>query len=162
MSPQGAFWDARSDSDHLEMATLLAPLILASQNRNFMDKQAAKAQTYTWRLSLADVPKPIVAEAIAGLVAKGVTWMPKPGEVKAECAKVQERKRQQAYLAAIPEECPTCGREKAFEGARWKEVTINGVARLAPCDCRQLALQAAERAGQAIALPPAPGDSEGE
>ena len=55
-----------------------------SQNRNFIGKEAAKAQT-SLRLSLADVPRPILEEAIDWLVTRGITWMPKPGDVKAEC-----------------------------------------------------------------------------
>jgi len=139
------FWDPRSDADHLEMASLLAPLIVASRDRNFIDKGAAKAQTYAWRLSMADVPRPILEEAIANMVRRGVTWMPRPGDVKAECAKVMAAKRQ----AAIALHLDSCEHPRQFE----EFTDRNGVVRNRKCSCWKRAQHAADLIGQAI-LPP--------
>lgn len=135
------FWDPRSDDDHKAMAQLLAPLIVASRDRNFIDQKAAKAQTYAWRISLADVPRPIVEEAIANLVRAGINWMPKPGEVKAECAKVMATKRKLA--AALHLE--SCDHSSHF--------IENEKGQLERCPCWKRAQQAMEDVGQAIQLP---------
>lgn len=141
MSDAPKFWSAQSDEDHQAMATFLAPLIVASQNRNFIDKQAAKAQTYAWRISLADVPRPILKEAIERIVNRGITWMPKPGEVKEECAKVMAAKRKAAAALHLN----NCEHSSHF---------IEGLTgRMERCPCWKRAQRAMESVGQAIALP---------
>lgn len=79
--------------------------------------------------------------------------IPKAPDWKAECAKVQERRRVEAYRDSLPAECPVCGHEKAYQGGRWKTVTVNGVERLTRCDCQTVAIEAMDRVGQLIALP---------
>jgi len=133
------FWDHRSDDDHKAMAKLLAPLVVASQNRNFIDPQAAKAQTYTWRISLADVPRLILEEAITRIVTRGITWMPKPGEVKDECAKVLAEKRKAAMVLHLD----GCEHSSHFE----EFTDRNGVTRTRRCGCWQRAITAADRVG---------------
>jgi hypothetical protein len=140
MSDTAKFWDVRSDEDHVAMATLLAPLIVASQNRNFIGKESARAQTYAWRLSLADVPRPILEEAIDRLVNRGITWMPKPGDVKEECAKVMAEKRK-AAAALFLDGCEHSSHFIEIDGKNER------------CDCWKRALAAAEAVGQQIALP---------
>jgi hypothetical protein len=141
MSNETVFWDVRSDDDHALMARFLAPLIVASQNRNFIDKQAAKAQTYAWRLTLADVPKPIVEQAIANLVARGVTWMPKPGDVKKECAEVVNQKRKLVRQHFL---------ESCTHSSQW----IEGERGLERCPCWLGMQKALEQVDRPIELPP--------
>lgn len=136
-----AFWDPRSDVDHAAMRDLLAPLIVASRDRSFIERAGAKAQTYTWRISLADVPRPILEEAITRLVQRGVTWMPKPGDVKQECAKVMAEKRKAAAAVHLAD----CDHSSHF-------IEIDGWMRR--CACWKRAQQAMAQVGQAIALPP--------
>lgn len=141
MTTPQPFWDVRSDADHQLMAHLLAPLIVASRDRNFIDQKAAKAQTYAWRLTLADVPKPIVGQAIDNLVARGVTWMPKPGDVKAECARVVEQKRKIL-------------RDHFLAGCTHSSQWIDGDHGMERCPCWQGLQTALEQVERPIELPP--------
>lgn len=134
------YWDVRSEADHKAMAALLAPLIVASRDRNFISVEAAKAQTYAWRLSLAEVPRPIVAEAIAAIVARGVTWMPKPGEVKAECAAIVERTRKAV-------------RQHFLESCRHSSQWIDSPKGLERCPCWKGMQKALEQVERPIELP---------
>ena len=159
MADQIIHWDRLNEAHRAAFARMLAPLIAASRSKDYETKEKATVQLHTWMLSMRDVSPVIIEEAIANLITAGVTWMPKPGELKAECAKVMTRKRLEAYEDSLPALCPTCHREKDYKGARWKEVSINGVDRLVQCDCRTVALEAADRVGQAIALPPSREDA---
>ena len=139
------FWDPRSEDDHFAMADLLAPLIVASKDRNFIGKEAAKAQTYAWRLSLADVPRRIFEEAITNLILAGIDWMPRPGEVKKECAKVMAAKRKAAARLHLAD----CDHSSHFI----EEPDRFGVLWATRCPCWQRAQVAMDLIGQAIALP---------
>ncbi len=141
------FWDPRSDADHVAMARLLAPLIVASRDRNFIDKASATAQTYTWRISLADVPRPILETAIENLIRRGVAWMPRPGEVKAECAKVVAAQR----TAAAKVHLEDCEHSSHF-------IEIAG--RVQRCPCWTRAQLAMAQVGQPIALEPSREDRQ--
>lgn len=142
-----AFWDPRADADHDAMKRLMAPLIVASRDRNFIDKAAARAQTYAWRVSLADVPPAIVEEAITNLVRRGVDFMPRPGEVKAECKKVLDAKR----AAAAKVHLEDCDHPSRF-------IEIDGKMRRCPCWTR--AQTAMDLVGQPIAWPPSREDAQ--
>lgn len=135
------FWDVRDEADHELMAQLLAPLIVASRDRSFIDRRAAKAQTYAWRLTLAEVPKPIVAAAIDRLVARGVTWMPKPGDVKKECAAVVEEKRKQLRTQILTD---------CTHSSQW----VDGDRGLERCPCWKRLQAALAEVERPIALPP--------
>lgn len=143
------FWRRDNEDDRKKFALILAPLVGASRTKSF-----TKHEGTAYILSMQDVSPAILEDAVGALVKRGITWMPKPGDLKAECAKVMHAKRLQAHDASLPDECPTCGREKDYKGARWKEITINGVERLVMCDCKRIALKAADRVGQALELPP--------
>lgn len=103
--------------------------------------------------ALKDVPDGLRADVL--MEAGNRKWFkfPKPAELKTLAAEIVASRRDAAYRASLPATCGTCGHGKAHTGARWKEVTVNGVTRLTTCDCRTAALQAADRVGQAIALP---------
>lgn len=135
------FWNVRSEDDHQAMAELLAPLIVASRDRSFIDRQAARAQTYAWRLTLAEVPRPIVKAAITRLVARGVTWMPKPGDVKKECAAVVEETRKQ-LRARILADCT--------HSSQW----VDGDRGLERCPCWKRLQTALASVDRPIELPP--------
>ena len=126
------------------------------------EMDSPKRKSYARMLDGIDVP--IIEQALDRLIDENASGrkffpMPTPADLKAVCAKVMTTKRLEAYEASLPDECQTCGREKSYKGARWKEVTVNGVDRMTQCDCRTVALQAADRVGQAIALPPSREDS---
>jgi hypothetical protein len=144
----------RSKEHQRAMARLLAPLVAATRPREFVSAAAATDQVIAFLVSLADVPAPVVASAVDRMLQRGAVWMPKPGELRAECASVRAAARRRAYLDSLPAECPTCGRAKDDTGPRWKTIAVNGVERVTRCDCVVVAQQAALRVGEPIALPP--------
>jgi hypothetical protein len=144
----------RSKEHQRAMARLLAPLVAATRPREFVSAAAATDQVIAFLVSLADVPAPVVASAVDRMLQRGAVWMPKPGELRAECAKVRDEARRRAYFASLPAVCPICDRAKDDQGPRWKTITVNGVERLTRCDCSVVAQQAALRVGDPIALPP--------
>lgn len=135
-------WD-RMNRDHRErFALLLAPLIAASRTKDYETTEKATVQLHTWMLSLRDVPESVLSEAIANVVNTGVTWMPKPGELKAECAKVMAAKRK----AAAQMHLESCDHSSHF--------IENERGLLERCPCWKRAQDAMASVGQTIALPP--------
>lgn len=141
MADQIIHWDRLNPEHRERFGILLAPLIAASRTKDYETKEKATVQLHTWMLSMRDVPAPILEEAIANLVTAGVTWMPKPGDLKAECAKVMAAKRKLA--AALHLE--SCDHSSHF--------IENEQGQLERCPCWKRAQQAMEDVGQAIALP---------
>lgn len=140
-------WD-RMKADHRErFAVLLAPLIAASRTKDYETIEKATVQLHTWMISMREVPESILSEAIANLVNAGITWMPKPGDLKAECAKVMASKRKAASALHLN----NCEHSSHF---------IEGIGgRMERCPCWKRAQQAMLDVGQAIALPPAREDA---
>lgn len=140
-------WDRRNEQDRAEFAALLAPLIVASRSKDF-DGEKAKPQLHVWMMSLHDVPKDVLRESIERLIQRGVTWMPRPGEVRAECsAAVSDRRRVMAARGvAVIAECEEC------HGSTWRERGDGCVER---CDCHAHALRLQEGLPAPLALPPA-------
>ncbi len=146
MSEAAKFWDVRSEDDHQLMAALLAPMIVASRDKNFIDPKAARAQTYAWRLALVNVPKGVVKEAIDRLVARGINWMPRPGEVKQECAKLGEQRRALVRQSALA---------GCTHPSQWED-TEHGLQR---CGCWTVMRKQLESIDQPLELPPAREDA---
>ena len=150
-----AVWDRRSEQDRADFAALLAPLIVASRTKDF-EGEKAKPQLHVWMLSLHDVPKDILRSAVERLLARGVTWMPKPGDVRAECSAVVSER----LAALVPEAERIQAACERCHGSGWAELfDVSGVSRgVTRCDChgRVLALFAGQP--KPIALPPAPTD----
>lgn len=140
------YW-TRSSEDRAAMAALLRPLVAATRPREFVGTEAAAAQVLAFVQCLRDCPRAVVAEAVTGLVERGLTWMPKPGELKAACAHLVAEKRRAAWLATLASDCPDC------HGSRWREVSVNSVPRMTRCACWTAAMQAVDRVGQPLALP---------
>ncbi len=127
-------------------AVLLAPLIAASRTKDYETTEKATVQLHTWMISMSDVPESILSEAIAKMVNVGVMFMPRPGELKAACAKVMAVKRKAA--AAIH-----------LEGCEHSSHFIEGKNGMQRCPCWKRAQQAMADVGQAIALPPSREDA---
>lgn len=142
MVDQILYWDRMNEEHRAAFARLLAPLIAASRTKDYELKEKATVQLHTWMVSMREVPPMIIEEAIANLVNAGVTWMPKPGDLKAACAKVMADKRKAA--AAIHLE--SCDHSSHF--------IENTYGRLERCPCWTRAQHAMASVGQAIALPP--------
>lgn len=90
-------WDRTSRVDQAAMRDLLVPLVAASRSRDFADTATAKVQVLAYMQALEDVPRELVAQAVAARVRAGVTWMPKPGELKADCARLRAEARSEAW-----------------------------------------------------------------
>lgn len=135
------FWNRDSEADRKRFALILAPLVGASRTKSFTRHEGT-----AYILSMQDVPPEILAAAVESLVKAGVTWMPKPGDLKTECAKVIAAKRK--AVAAI--HLDGCDHDSHF-------IEING--RLERCPCWVRAQDAMAAVGQAIALPPSREDA---
>lgn len=94
-------WDRTNRADQAAMRDLLLPLVAASRSRDFADTGTAKVQVLAFLQALEDVPRELVAQAVAARVRAGVTWMPKPGELKADCAKLRTEARAAAFKKAV-------------------------------------------------------------
>ena len=144
------FWNRHDAEDRLQFAKFLDPLVLASRTKNFTPSEAS-----VYLLTLADVPREILGLGVMRLLEQGVTWMPKPGDIKAACADVVDERRKLAIAQAdaLSKDCATC------QGTKFEEVKDDqGFARLKPCWCRKRGLELIAEAGNPIqrpALPPA-------
>jgi hypothetical protein len=152
--PSTVVWDRREESHRRAFASLLAPLVVASRSKDF-EGERAKTQLHAWMLSLQDVTREVLAEAIDRLVTRGVTWMPKPGDVRKECADVitERRKALAPRAQAITAECDYC------QGSGFEPITVDGVDHVRPCGCRARVRALYEGLPEPIALPPAPEDA---
>lgn len=135
MAEPQIFWRRDNEDDRKKFALLLAPLVGASRTKSFTRHEGT-----AYILSMQDVPPAILEDAVASLVQLGVTWMPKPGDLKAECAKVMAAKRK----AAAAMHLESCDHDSHF-------IEIDG--RNERCSCWKRAQQAMADVGQAIALP---------
>lgn len=144
----GAFWNPHDETDRDAMRDLLVPLIIASRCRDFIDKTMARAQTYTWCVTMRDVPREILALAIERIVGGGVTWMPKPGEVKKICHDIIAAKQAEARRGALA---------KCKHSGHWITTNVDGVERMKRCACWERGEQLALKVAPPIALPAATG-----
>lgn len=144
------FLDRHSDADKAAMKALLMPLVAASRSRDFVDVAAARVQIAAFMQALSDCPRAIVQEAVAAMVSRGVVWMPKPGELKAECARIVGFKR-----AAVFKEITGSCRLQADGRCNASFFMEDEAGRSRRCDCWTDAQRAMDRIGQPIALPPA-------
>jgi hypothetical protein len=136
------FWRRDDEDDRKRFATLLLPLVGASRTKSF-----TRAEGTAYILSMQDVPPAILEEAVVRLVRAGVTWMPKPGDLKTECAKVMAEKRATAARLHLSE---------CTHSSHWIE--IDG--KLQRCPCWTRAQQAMLDVGHQIALPPKEDDEQ--
>lgn len=136
MAEQQIFWNRDNEDDRKKFALILAPLVGASRTKSFTRHEGT-----AYILSLQDVSPEILTAAVESMVKQGVTWMPKPGDLKAECAKVMAAKRK--AVAAIHLE--SCEHSSHF--------IENEQGRQERCPCWTRAQQAMAAVGQAIALP---------
>ena len=134
-------------------AAILSPLIVASRSRDFADAGRAKDQLIAWVMSLADVSRPILEAGVERLVAAGVTWMPRPGDLRQACCEVVDARRAAAarQARALTQDCSECQQSPG-----WRE-TATGVV---PCTCRTLELQLMAQAEAPLARPALPAASE--
>jgi sugar phosphate isomerase/epimerase len=142
-------WDRRNREHRDRFAVLLTPLILASRTKDYETPEKATAQLHTWMISFQEVHESIIAEAISIMVNRGIEWMPKPRELKEQCAKVMAEKRKAAAALHL---------DGCIHSSHWIE--LDGVNQR--CECWKRAIAAAEAVGQQIALPPMPREDQQE
>jgi hypothetical protein len=138
-------WDRHNDKDRLEFARFLHPLVIASRVKNFT---AAEASVYM--LTMQDVPRDLLALGVTRLIEQGITWMPKPGDVKMACCDVADERRRAAsrQAKALQEDCPDC------RGTGWMDAEgPNAVDR---CNCIKRSLELVAAAGEALERPALP------
>lgn len=145
-----AIWNPRNLEHLAHFSTLLKPFQRASGTRLFDDQVVATEVVQAWVMSLSDVPADVLEEACARLFREGVTWMPRPGDVRRHCvAIVKERRRALAARAkAITDECEDC------HGSLFVEITdAEGVIRMARCGCHRRGLELLSQAPAALPEP---------
>lgn len=156
------FWDRHNEQDRATFAQFLHPLVIASRTKTF-----TKAEASVYLLTLQDVPREIVALGVSRLIERGITWMPKPGDIKAACCDIVDERRAEAVRKAkslyghcdaceaggLPaDHCPEC------HGNGWLD-SESGVVRC-PHLARELALIA--EAGNPLSRPALPASTEVE
>ena len=96
---------------------------------------------------LAEAAQVLVDEAAAG---RKFYPVPKAPDWKAACSKVLNAKRKAAQLELL-KNCPHLT-------GHWREVVVNGVTRMARCECWEAGEAAANRIGAPLELPAMAGD----
>lgn len=139
------YWDRHHASDRIQFAKFLDPLVIASRTKNFTTAEAS-----VYLLTLQDVPHEILAHAVTRLIQAGITWMPKPGDIKQACCDVVDDRRKQAALQAkaLTDDCPDC------HGSGWRDT--EGPNAVEKCTCVKRALDLVEAAGEALPRPALP------
>lgn len=138
---------------------LLAPLIAAAGSleiRNWRDEAYSRTQLRTWMLTMGDVGEPLLRQAIDRVVQTGVTWMPRPGDVKAVCCDIRDELRAEAARRAktLSVDCAQC------DGSQWVSLLdADGETEIVKrCWCFTRGLELVAEAGEPLkrpALPPA-------
>ncbi len=143
------FWNRHDVDDRIQFARFLDPLVIASRTKNFTPAEAS-----VYMLTMSDVPREILALGVTRLLEQGVTWMPKPGDIKAACCAVVDERRAAAarQAKALTEDCPDC------HGTGWADA--EGPSAVIRCNCRKRALELVQAAGDALPRPALPPPSE--
>lgn len=142
-----ALWDRRNVEHQKAMIAILAPLIVASRSRDFATPELTHNQMHAWIPALQDVSGSVIEAGVDRLVSRGVTWMPKPGDLRAVCSEiVRERRAAVAKQAAEwKATCETCA------GSGLAYVTdAAGVERVTRCVCVTRGIEAVAAAGLQI------------
>jgi uncharacterized Zn-binding protein involved in type VI secretion len=142
------FWNRHDEGDRVAFVQYLAPLVTASRTKTF-----TKAEASVYLLTLQDVPRDALALAVTRLIENGITWMPRPGDIKTVCCAVVDERRALVNVTAqkIQGDCLQCVHSKG-----WMEVTVNGIAAMDHCDCWRRAKALLDGADEPLARPALP------
>ncbi len=137
-------WNRHDDADRAEFARYLQPLVTASRTQNF-----TRAEASVYLITLRDVPKDVLALGVTRLIEQGITWMPKPGDIKAVCVSVVKERRSVASkkAAELKADCIRC------DGSGWERIEQDGVEHVKRCWCVTRGLELVAEAGEPLALP---------
>lgn len=147
-------WNARNGEHQAYFAALLKPAVRASATTLFDDDTVGREVVQAWIMQLHDVPRDILEEGFARVFGLGITWMPKPGEVRAACAAVVDDRRRAvaAQARALMEQCDIC----SPHNRGWVEVGgPGGHTHVQRCDCYKAAMALGDSQPARLALPPA-------
>jgi hypothetical protein len=144
-------WNRHDDADRVQFAKLLQPLVTASRVKDF-----SKAEASVYMLTMEDVPREVLIDAVTRLLHAGVTWMPKPGDLKRACCEVVDARRQTAarHAKALQDGCPDC------LGSGW--ANAEGPNAVIRCLCTKRALELIQAAGEALTPPALPPSTDPE
>lgn len=144
-------WDRHNAAHRVEFARYLQPLVIASRCKTFT---AAEASVYM--LTMKDVPREVLGQSVLRLIDQGVTWMPKPGDIKRVCCDMVDERRQAAVAQseALMRDCQDCF------GSGW--ANAEGPNAVERCRCHARAVELVAAAGQALARPQLPAASDPE
>lgn len=151
-----AIWHHRNIEHVGHFAALIKPLARAAGTagtRIYDDPQVSAETVQAWILALRDVPADVLEEARNRLLTEGITWMPRPGDLKRHCVAIvaEQRRAIAAEVQALLARCECGGHEPG-----WELVTdAQGVERLRRCRCWRLGQERLAQAPPALALPPA-------
>jgi hypothetical protein len=149
-----SIWSARDAQHQAYFAALLKPAVRASATTLFDDETVGREVVQAWIMQLHDVPRDVLEAGFARVFGQGITWMPKPGEVRAACAAVIDDRRRAVAAQArqLMEACEVC----TVDHRGWREVTApDGIARMQRCECHKAAMLLTEAQPARLALPPA-------
>ena len=157
MADKPVFWNRHNDEDRVAFARFLNPLVIAAYPSKVQrDKNFGRAEASVYMLTLQDVPRDILALGVSKLLEDGVTWMPKPGDIKHACADIVDEMRTVAARVAksLQEDCADC------HGSGW--ANAEGPNAVVKCRCVTCGLELLAQAGNPIARPTLPPASEPE
>jgi hypothetical protein len=146
--PSPKYWDRHNEDDRVLFAKFLEPLVIAAwPSKVQRDKNFGRSEALTYMLSLQDVPRDVLALAVTKVIQAGVTWMPRPGDIKHACFEISNQRRAAAVKEAttLRAKCPHCN------GTGLREV--DGQNAVTPCTCTAEARKLIEAAGQVVKRP---------
>ncbi len=149
------YWDRHSDADRTQFARFLDPLVIAAwPSPEMRRKHFSKVEAQVYMITLLDVPREILALGVTKLLEDGVTWMPKPGDIKAACADVVDSRRKVLAEQAqrMLTDCGDC------QGTGWRNA--EGPNAVESCSCKKRAAQLMATADHPIQRPALPESTE--
>lgn len=152
---KASIWNPRDVAHQQVFSALLKPAVRASMTTLFDDDVVARETVQTWIMQLHDVPEDVLLEGFARVFGQGITWMPRPGDVRRACAAIIDERRAAAAVTAqqLIADCEDC------HGSKFREVVDDaGVTRMARCECHRRAVALVDQHPKPIALPPAADD----
>lgn len=156
MADKPLFWDRHNAQDRAAFVRFIEPLAVAAwPSPEMRQKHFNAASALVYMLTLQDVPRDVLALGVTQLLQDGVTWMPRPGDVKQACCDVVDQRRAFAVREAqqVQDRCLICVDSKG-----WMTVHVNGAEKVDRCDCWKRAKAILDGADQPLtrpALPPA-------
>lgn len=149
----GTLWSARNPQHQAYFASLLKPAVRASGTPLFDDATVGREVVQAWIMQLRDVPSDVLEAGFARVFGQGITWMPKPGEVRAACAAVIDERRRVVAAEArkLMDACEVC----TPDHRGWREITgPDGIGRMHRCECHKAAMLLSDAQPARLALPP--------